>query len=87
MPDVLIYTANNCQHSKRAKKFFRENEVDFVEKNVSQNEDFLDEMVNKTGKALVPVIDLGNDLLIGFSEYVKEDLREKLSLGKKTVKH
>jgi len=86
MPDILIYTATNCQYSKRAKKFLRRNQVNFVEKDVSKNGDFLEEMIEKTGKALVPIIDIGDDILIGFDEQVKRDLREKLSLKRKKLK-
>ena len=79
MTDVLIYTTQVCPHSRKLKKFLKENRIDFIEKDVSNNEKFLKEMLEKTGKALVPVIDFGDDVFIGFDSNVKEDIMERFN--------
>lgn len=78
MPDILIYTTQSCPHCKKLRKFLRKNEIDFEEKNIVENEEFLEEMLDKTGKALVPVIEMGDEIYIGFDRSIKREIKERL---------
>lgn len=82
MSKITIYTTNRCPRCKQVKDFFRRNDIKFEEKDVSNNEEFLEEMVNKTGKALVPVIDFGEKFVIGFDNEIKKSLKKELDYFK-----
>ena len=51
-----------------AKDFFAENNVAFIEHDVASDMDKRKEMVDMTGQMGVPVIRIGDDVVIGFDE-------------------
>ncbi len=51
-----------------AKEFFKANNVTYTEYNVSEDEARRAEMIEKSGQMGVPVIYIGDDLVIGFNE-------------------
>lgn len=59
------------------KQFLEENGVSFHEIDVASDQAARDEMVKKSGRLAVPVIEIGNDIIIGFDEPA---VREKLGL-------
>ena len=72
---VTIYSTTACPHCHLAKAFFKENNVEFTEHNVAEDEDKLNEMVEKSGQMGVPVIDIDGKIIIGFDQNaVKEVL-------------
>ena len=60
-----------------AKDFFTENKVAFTDYDVATNLEKRNEMVQKSGQMGVPVIFIGEDMIIGFDE---DAIREKLGL-------
>jgi glutaredoxin len=60
-----------------AKDWFKEKKVEFTDFNVAENMDKRKEMVDLTGQMGVPVIKIGNDVVIGFNE---EKLAELLGI-------
>lgn len=77
MKTVLIYTTPTCQYCKMAKEFFQAKGVEYTEFDVSSDEAKRGEMVEKSGQMGVPVIDIENDIIIGFDE---PKLRELLGI-------
>ena len=51
-----------------AKDFFREKNVAYVEYNVASDIEKRKEMVEKSGQMGVPVIIIGDDLIVGFDK-------------------
>jgi len=51
-----------------AKSFFKANNVTFTEYNVATDLEKRREMIDKTGQMGVPVIDIGNEVIVGFDE-------------------
>jgi glutaredoxin len=51
-----------------AKEFFKANNVTYTEFNVAEDQDKRAEMIEKSGQMGVPVIYIGEDLVIGFNE-------------------
>jgi glutaredoxin len=51
-----------------AKSFFKANSVNFTEYNVASDLEKRREMIDKTGQMGVPVIDIGNEIIVGFDE-------------------
>lgn len=68
MKDVLIYTSPTCHFCHMAKDFFNANNVAFTEKNVADSEEIRNEVVERSGQMGVPVIFIGEDMVIGYNE-------------------
>jgi|TARA_Y100000310_G_scaffold340405_1_gene436074 glutaredoxin len=49
-----------------AKDFFKENKVDYTEKDVSADDKAREEMVDKSHQMGVPVIDIDGEMFVGF---------------------
>jgi glutaredoxin-like YruB-family protein len=74
---VTIYSTPVCHYCHAAKEFFSENNVAFEEINVAADQDKRQEMIEMTGQMGVPVIRIGDDVVVGFDEdKIKELLAE-----------
>ncbi|MBP9836388.1 MAG: glutaredoxin family protein [Candidatus Pacebacteria bacterium] len=74
---VTIYSTPVCHFCHAAKDFFKENNVNYTEHDVAMDAEKRQEMIELTGQMGVPVIRIGDDVVIGFDE---GKLRELLSL-------
>ena len=77
MPKVTIYTTPTCVYCKMTKAFFKENGVQYEEKDVSTDRVVADEMIQKSNQMGVPVIDIDGQILVGFD---KEGLARLLNI-------
>ncbi|MFA4931092.1 MAG: glutaredoxin domain-containing protein [Patescibacteria group bacterium] len=68
MAKVTIYTTPTCGFCKMAKEYFRENNVDFEEKDVAADAVAQEEAVGKSGQMGVPVIEVDGQIVIGFDK-------------------
>jgi len=78
MKKVAIYSTPSCQYCNMTKEFFAKNSVEFVNHDVSQDQKAREEMIEMSGQMGVPVIQVGEDIVVGFDE---EKLTELLGLG------
>lgn len=79
MPKVEIYTTPTCAYCKMAKEFFKENNIEYTEYDVSKDQARAQEMTQKTGMFAVPVIVVdGKDIVVGFD---KNKLKELLKIN------
>ena len=74
---ITIYTTPSCVYCRMAKEFFKENNLEYAEKNVATDDDAREEMIKKTGQLGVPVIEAKGKIMIGFD---KETLSEVFGL-------
>jgi glutaredoxin-like YruB-family protein len=65
---VTIYTTPTCHFCQQAKAFFKENNVEYSEIDVAADQSKAQEMVTRSGQMGVPVIFIGDDMVIGFDE-------------------
>lgn len=77
MPKVTIYTTPTCVYCKMTKAFFKENNIQYEEKDVSIDRAAADEMIQKSNQMGVPVIDIDGKILVGFD---KEGLSQLLNI-------
>lgn len=70
MAKVKIYTTPACIYCKMAKEFFRKNSVDYEEFDVARDLKAREEMVQKSHQLGVPVIDVGDEVVVGFDRSV-----------------
>lgn len=63
---VVIYTTPTCMYCRAAKEFFKENNVTYEEFDVATDAEKRDEMIKKSGQMGVPVIYVGDEMVVGF---------------------
>ncbi len=80
MSTVTIYTTPTCGYCKMAKAFFKDHSVTFQEVDVSTNKTAQDDMIKKSGQYGVPVIQIDNNIVVGFDQ---DKLSELLGVGEK----
>lgn len=68
MKNVIIYSTPTCTYCKAAKDFFTANNVTYTEYNVASDMERRKEMIDKTGQMGVPVIIVGDEVVVGFDQ-------------------
>jgi glutaredoxin 3 len=76
-PTVNIYSTPSCHFCHAAKDFFTANNIAFTDFNVASDLPKRQEMIEKTGQMGVPVITIGDQVVVGFDE---PKLRELLAI-------
>lgn len=66
--EVVIYSTPSCHFCHAAKDFFTEKGVQYTDHNVAADQAKRQEMVEMTGQLGVPVIRIGDDVVIGFAQ-------------------
>jgi len=79
MAKVTIYSTPTCVYCKMAKEFFAKNNVAYEEHDVASDAKAREEMVSKSHQLGVPVIDIDNQIIIGFDQ---RNIEKALGLGK-----
>lgn len=67
MKDVTIYTSETCHFCHMAKDFFKKHNIEYTEKNISQDKDAMMELREK-GFTGVPLIIIGDETIYGFDQ-------------------
>lgn len=65
-PTVTIYSASWCAFCHMAKEYLKGKNIPFKEIDVDQDQNAARAIVAKTGQAGVPVIEIGDDTILGF---------------------
>ncbi|MBI2889059.1 MAG: NrdH-redoxin [Candidatus Liptonbacteria bacterium] len=65
---VEIYSTPSCQFCRAAKEFFKRHNVQYADYNVAEDEAKREEMVKRSGQLGVPVIFVGEEMVVGFDE-------------------
>ncbi len=68
MKNVTIYSTPTCTYCSMAKDFFKANNVAYQEFNVAADAAKRKEMIDKTGQLGVPVIVIGDEVVVGFDK-------------------
>jgi glutaredoxin-like YruB-family protein len=66
--NITIYSTPTCHFCHMAKDFFKENNLPFEDFNVATDLEKRQEMIAKSGQMGVPVILIGDDLVVGFNK-------------------
>lgn len=77
MAKVTVYSTEMCPWCHKAKDFLKQNKIEFEDKNVAEDDDARNEMLEKSGQMGVPVIDIDGTIIIGFDV---EAIRKSLNL-------
>lgn len=71
---VTIYSTPVCHFCQQAKEYFSNNNIQYTEHDVAADQEKRQEMVELTGQMGVPVIQIGDDVVIGFDEAKIDEL-------------
>ncbi len=74
---TIVYSTPICPYCKLVKDFLNQHNVEFEDIDVSTDHDKAQEMIHKSGQMGVPVVMIGEDIVIGFD---KVKLKELLNI-------
>ena len=63
---VTVYSTPTCPYCHSAKNYFKENKIKYKDIDVSKNKKAAEEMIEKSGQMGVPVIIIGEKVMVGF---------------------
>lgn len=59
---IIVYTKTNCPWCIGVIDFLNENNIDFEERNVTENEEYRKEMESKSGQTKAPTLDIDGEI-------------------------
>ena len=65
---IIIYSTPACPYCLMAKEYFKKNNINYEEFDVSVDEKSAKEMIEKSHQLGVPVIDIDGSIIIGFDK-------------------
>ncbi|MEO6513939.1 MAG: glutaredoxin family protein [Candidatus Saccharimonadales bacterium] len=65
--NVTVYSATWCGFCHAAKDYFDKKGVEYTDKDVEHDPNFMMEAVTKSGQRGIPVIDIDGKIIIGFN--------------------
>ena len=74
MKTVTIYSTPVCHFCHAAKDYFKDKGVEYTEHDVAADQEKRQEMIEITGQMGVPVIRIGDDVVVGFDEAKVKEL-------------
>ncbi len=74
---VIIYSTPTCPYCVMAKNYFNQAGVEYEDINVAENREKAKEMIIKSGQRGVPVVEINEELVLGFRPDVFEQLLAK----------
>ncbi len=66
--EVKVYSTPTCTYCVAIKNFLEKNDIDYQEIDVSEDEEALKEMKEKTGQMGVPVTEIDDEVIVGFDK-------------------
>lgn len=66
MSQVRVFSTSFCPYCVTLKGFLKERGVEFEDIDVTEDKTGLDEMIEKSGQTSVPVIEIDNQIVVGF---------------------
>ena len=68
MKKVKVFSTKACPYCLVLKQFLNDNKIEFEALDVAENEEARKEMIEKTGQMGVPVIEIDNEMVVGFDK-------------------
>lgn len=63
---VKIYTTPTCPWCKKTKEWMKEKKIKYAEYDVTENEKARKIMIEKSGQMGVPVLEIGDQIIVGY---------------------
>ncbi len=68
MKKIRVFSTKSCPYCVVLKQFLNDKKIEFEDINVAENEEARKEMIEKTGQMGVPVIEIDNEIVVGFDK-------------------
>jgi glutaredoxin 3 len=65
---VKVFTTPSCAYCFTLKEFLKEHNIKFKEVDISQDKKAREEIIKKTGKSEVPVVEIEGQIIAGFDK-------------------
>lgn len=66
-PEVVVYTTSWCGWCQKTLKFLDERGVNYVNKDIEANDWNREELIEKTGRTSIPVVEINGELIRGYN--------------------
>ncbi|NMB34412.1 MAG: glutaredoxin family protein [Clostridium sp.] len=66
--EIKVYSTPTCPYCTMVKQYLDSKKVEYKEYDVSKDREAAAEMVEKSGQRGVPVVEIGEDIVIGFDK-------------------
>ncbi|MBU2522711.1 MAG: NrdH-redoxin [Nanoarchaeota archaeon] len=75
---VRVYSTQTCQYCYMVKDFLTDHKIKFEDVDVGKDHGAAQDMVKKSGQMGVPVVEIGNKIIVGFDrDAIKNALKLK----------
>lgn len=68
MAKIRVFSTPFCPYCITLKEFLKQNQVEFEDIDVSTDQEALNEMIEKSGQTGVPVIEIDDEIVVGFNK-------------------
>ena len=75
--NVKLYMTLTCPWCKKTKEWLRKKKIKFEQLDINEEDSWRDELLNKSGKLVVPMLDVEGQIIVGFDEKVLEKVFQK----------
>ena len=65
---IKVYTTNTCPWCVKVKNYLKSENIEFEELNVQDDMTAREEMIKKSNQMGVPVLDINDNIIIGFDK-------------------
>jgi glutaredoxin-like YruB-family protein len=72
MAKTIVYSTQVCPWCHRAKDFLRKHNIEFEDKDVAEDLAARNELLQKSGRMGVPVLDIDGTIIVGFDQQAIE---------------
>ncbi|MBW6442364.1 glutaredoxin family protein [Patescibacteria group bacterium] len=69
---VILYTTPLCPQCERTKRFLKEKGIKYTVVDVFKDQKKAEEIFERSGKKVVPIIEIGENLIVGFNKKIIE---------------
>ncbi len=80
---IIVYTKTHCGWCETLKRYLKEKHISFEERNVTENDQYFKEMVEKSGQMFAPTLDIDGEILADagvkeLAEFLKRKYPDRL---------
>lgn len=77
---VIVYSSPTCGFCHMAMDYLKEKGVDFIEKDISADQEALRYVLEKVGQAVTPIIQIGDQNIVGFDRPKIDEALEEINI-------
>ena len=75
--NVIVYSTSTCPWCYRAKEYLSSKGFSYTDYDVGKDREKAREMIKKSGQMAVPVIAIGDEIIVGFNQAKIDELLAK----------